>query len=424
MRRGLLACLLTLGLAAPAMAAPFTLDQAIERALETHPDVMTAELRAKSASLAVADANAQRIQLSASATAYQRHGQTGISTANSPALDQSVANGSVALTVPLFTGFKLSNTVLAAEKNRDASEAFRDASHSTLRYQVTQAFWNLRRAELIEAVQAQAVEQTQRTLDLTKTGFTLGRLAANEVDRAEAGVLNAKGELLRDRNQTQQAQIQLASLLDVEAAALRIDAGSDLVQEGLPKVEMERALALRPEVRAAVLSAAAAQCNLEAAQGDRWPQLSAVTTYQHGNDASVLTASNPAYVGTWDARLTASFNVFDLGRVERAIERSSLELQQAHAALDKTRRDLRSQLSQATISAAGARERMALAERSTSAAERTLQWVQTRYQQGYSSMFEVNEALGLLMTARMQRISAFIDERLARAELARALGTP
>lgn len=423
--RPLLLATLFLSLATPALAAetPYTLERAIARVLATHPDALIAEVRTKSAGLAVADANAQRVQLGVSGTLYQRHGQTGISTSTSPSVDQTLANGSVALTVPLFTGFKLTNTVQAAEKNHDASLASQDAARRSLSYQVTQAFWSLRRSELIEVVQAKALEQTNRTLELTQAGFKLGRQAANEVERAQVSVLNAKGELLRFQDQTRQACIQLASFLEVPAEELQIDAGNEQALGDLPQVAIERVLASRPEVRAAELSAAAAQSSHAAAQGDRWPQLAATTTYQHGND-STFVPSNPAYAGTWDARLTASFNVFDLGRVERAIERSSLELQQANANLDKTRRELRTQILQALIGAKGAQERMMLAERSTQAAERTLQWVQTRYQQGYSSMFDVNEALGLLMTARMQRIQAFIDERLARAELARALGTP
>ncbi|HEY9857806.1 MAG TPA: TolC family protein, partial [Stenomitos sp.] len=70
-----------------------------------------------------------------------------------------------------------------------------------------------------------------------------------------------------------------------------------------------------------------------------------------------------------------------------------------------------------------AKERLAIAERSDGIAGKTLKWVETRYQQGYSPQVEVNEALGSLVTARTQRVQALIDLEVARAELSRALGT-
>lgn len=69
-----------------------------------------------------------------------------------------------------------------------------------------------------------------------------------------------------------------------------------------------------------------------------------------------------------------------------------------------------------------AHDRRALAEKSTAIAAKTLTWMQTRYQQGYSPQVDVLTAQSNWYTARMQRVGAFVDEQLARAELARALG--
>lgn len=418
--------LLFAGLQLPVMAAePYTLEAALARGLETHPDALMAAAQASSAGLGVADAQAQRLQLATNASTYQRHAQTGIGTSAAPTADQTVLNGSIGLTVPLFTGFKISNSVLAAQKSFDAAQAQRDTTLATLKLQITQAFWTLHKAELLERVQEDVLTQTDQILELTKAGHALGRQAASEVDRAEVNKLNARGDLLRAQEETQQARVMLASMLKLSLEDLEIAPGPDTLaplQDPL-LTDPAEVLAKRSEVKAAEARLAAAKAAYEAAGGDRWPQLGLTTTYTHGNDPGALsTSTSTTYAGAWDARLTATFNVFDLGKTERAVERAQLGVKEAQANLDRVQRDLRSQLGQAIVHYRSARSRMELADRSVGIAERSLKWVKTRYQQGYSTQVEVSEALKSLTTARMQRIQAFIDERLARAELARALG--
>lgn len=434
-RLALSLCLLGLmASGALASAKPLTLEAAIQRALASHPDAVMAEARTKVADLAIGDAQSQRVQVTTDVSFLNRTSQSqafGSTPAPSNANpNQSSYNGTVGLTVPVFTGFKLSNSVLAAERNRDAASAQANATRADLTLQVTRAFWTLRKAELIEDVQQTAIEQTERTLKLTRTGFQLGRQTISDVDRAEVSVLNAKGAHLQYRESTEEARLQLASLVGLPAQELEIDGEPETLKSALQEpaeADLLERLGKRPEIQAADARRAAAQASVAAARGDLWPQLSAIGTYQLGNNPynpiSGARDAGTGALGTADLRLAANFNVWDGGRTARAIARAEADLAQAEAELEKTRRSIRQEIDLAVVRVKGARERLAITERSDGIAAKTLKWVEARYQQGYSPQVEVNEALGSLVTARTQRVQALVDLEVARAELARALGT-
>lgn len=432
MKRFALAALLTCSLAPSALAAaPLTLQAAIARALETHPDAQIADTRQTASELAVADAQSQHFSLSTDVSALSRYSQAGLlgQGAMPKAMDQQSINGNVSLTVPLFTGFKLTNAIASAEHQRDAAVAQRLQTRQELAIQVTRAFWQLRQAELTEEIQQEAIAQTERTLKLTRAGYSLGRQTTSDVDRAEVSVLNAMNEQLRLQGETLQARTELAALLGLPADELAVDGAMAALKASLDlpsRERVERLLLKRPDIQAAEARLQSVQASLAAAGGDRWPQLSLITTYQHGNNPYDPTLGargfSSSVSGTWDARLAASFNLFDGGKIQRGIARSEGEVREARATLEKTRRDARVQAEKALIRLKSARDRLALTDKSTLIADKTLKWVETRYQQGYASQVEVNDSLGSLVTSRTQRVQALIDAQLARAELARALG--
>lgn len=426
MRSSALALALLLATATPAAAA-LSLEDAVARVLATHPEARVATLQRQGAELGVLDASSARFSGTAEASVVQRHAQGGIGATTGTTSDQNAVNGTLGLTVPLFMGGKITHGVRAAEARLAAARAQEQTMVAELTYQVTQAFWALRRAELAEEVQRSAAEAAQTTLALTRTAKSLGRMGPADIDRAEVNQLNAQGEYLRAGSETRQARTALASMLGLEASELAI--AEPTATPSFAALDALVAPARQPELAAAEAQLLAAREEYEAAGGDRWPSLALATTYQHGNNPydATLGARNLAtsWSGTWEARMVLSYNLFDNlypgGKVNRALARAEASVLEAQATMEKTRRQVALALGRARVRVADARSRLTLAEQSTRTAERSLTWVQTRYQQGYASQFEVTEARTSRLTAGLARVNALIDMRLAVAELARAL---
>lgn len=421
----------TLAPAGKAGLTPLTLEAAIARALDTHPDAVIARTQIDQADLGVKDVRAQRLQLSADASVLGRHAQTGLLAENvsGTTTDQTGINGTLGLTVPLFTGGKLMQGLRAAERNRDAATFQGAMTRVDLITAVKRAYWSLFRQEALLEAQEETIVQARRALSLTRASYDLGRLTPNDVDRAEVDALNAQDARLRLRALAEEARVRLAVLVGLPATEVAIApvslAAVSTDADALTWPDPEEALASHPRYQAALARLEAARAGVAAAGGDRWPQLALITTYQHGNNPfDPLSGARGlgSFSGTWDARLSANLNVFDNGRIGREIAKAEAELRIAEANLEKTRRDLRSSIEIALLKARSAHERAKLADRSSHMAAKAFGWVEARYEQGYTLLVEVHDSRRSLLTARTQRIEAIVDYQIARAELALALG--
>ncbi|HEY9765152.1 MAG TPA: TolC family protein [Chroococcales cyanobacterium] len=403
--------------ALPVEAAPFlTLDKAIERALLVHPDAAVSEAQLRNSVLDVSEAKSQRVQLTGDLSTSERYAQA----ASTPVSDRLVSNATLGLTIPLYTGFRLQKGVLAAEKGEEEARAQLAVTRADIASQTAALFWGLYLQEGREAIQGAAIQQAARTLELTRTGFRLGRFASNEVDRAEVNWLNAQSELLGLQTQTRQARAKLATQLALPGEGLAIDGKASMIF--LPFLTEKEA----PAVRAARAHLASAQAQLGAAQGELLPQLSLASSYQYGNNpfdpALGARGLNASFSGNWDLRLSLSYNFLDGGKLSRKVQRSQEDLRIAEARREKAGRDALSGIEQARIRLNGANDRMLFTEKGSALAERTLKWVETRFRQGYSLQVEVNDARTSWLIAKNQQLQALVDYQIARADLAKALG--
>lgn len=437
MKRFLLSCLSCfscfLACPLPAQAlAPLTLEQALQRALDTHPEMRIGREQLRSALLQIDDAKASRIQATAELTALERRSQSGLlnSQINDQSSEQNTANATVGLTVPLFTGFRLTEGIKAAERGRDEVVANQLSAESDLVYRVSQAFFDLHRQELLEGLREDALNHARKNLELTQKANALGRTSLNEVDRVELSYMTSQGEVLSAKTKTLEARSRLASLLGMPREDLRIDAAGAIDRTESPAfsaLSIERLLEQHPRLKAARAKLETDKAMLAVARGELWPQLALISTYQHGNNPSdpVLGARglSNSFSGTWDIRLATTLNLFDGGKTIRKISRTEGDIRIAEAELVKTRQEVRAEIEQVLARLEGAFERLKLAEKSSKVAERTLGWMEKRYEQGYALQVEVNEVRSNWISAKTQAIDALIEVQIARAELKRSLGT-
>jgi outer membrane protein TolC len=348
------------------------------------------------------------------------------------AANTPVANGTLMATVPLFTGFKISNQISQAEAGGVLASAKADQARQDVVYQITEAYWQARRAELHARIQNEATNQARQSREVVKASFDIGRASAQELDRAEVTLLNNESDLLKASGDQELARDQLSTLLQEDITHLRLADPPAIIEAGMgPELTLEQALtqamANRPAVRMAKAQVAIAQSGVEVAKADRYPQLSFVTAYQHGNNPFIATSQNRdvlnTFVGTWDARLNLGFHLFDNGIISRNIARSEADVTAAQQSLESVKRQTELEIRQAHRRMSLARRRVTLGERSESLAAKNLTWIQGRFKFGYALLVELNEARVNLISSRNQRVDAQIDYVLADAALRKAMGT-
>ncbi len=421
-----------------AMAAPIrlTLEEAINRACASHPDLVSATARVRKAELTVEDFKNQRLGISAELNGRLLSSQgTFLSSLEKPlpattSDPKQLADGTVGLTVPLFTGWKLTESWRAADLGEEAAKADRDDSRVALTLEVVKTFWGVRQAELSLDIRRQSLAQAERARDLAAGGKAAGSQSQHDVDQAQASVESAQADLLGQEGNLLTARIQLVSLLGMPGADLALQGDPPVAPGPIAQPEpdaIRAALARRPDTRGARARLVQAEARVAAARGDFWPQVAFSTSYQHGNNqlnqASGARGASDSWGGQWDALVSMKYNLFDLGKTSRGVERQEQDLVEARAALEKLERRVRSDIESTAVRASTAASRASFSDRAATLAQRHYEWVLARRQQGYGLALEVDDARGKLAIARSQLVGARIDYVIAVAELQAALGT-
>ncbi|MEB3195708.1 MAG: TolC family protein [Candidatus Sericytochromatia bacterium] len=423
----MLTALLLGNLAAP--PAPLSLNDALQRALACSPEMHQAELESRRARVVADGTHAERFSYSGQLAVGNYSGVFGLFGNSAPTpIVAPIGNATLLARWPLFTGFRLDHQISQAEASVTASQARAQHVRQQLVWQVTQAYWAARRAELRAATQQEAMTRAQTARDLVRSSFQLGRAHAAELDRAEVTLLTEESEALKASDEARRARDQLASLLqrDILGVPLQDPPAPTAGDPVSLQVSLAKARERRPDLRLAEADLAAKQAGVGVAAAEKLPQLEAISAYQHGNNPFIPTSQNrnvlPNLVGTWDARLNLSYNLFDHGVIQRNIQAQQLQASASEAALEAARRSAELEVKQAHAQLALARRRLQIGQRSVALATRNLAWLENRYRYGYALVTELNEARQSLKLASHQQIDARIDHALAIASLARATG--
>ncbi|MBM3269490.1 MAG: TolC family protein [Candidatus Sericytochromatia bacterium] len=430
--------------AGPAGAAgrPITLEAALARAYQTHPDLAGADVKVAKGRLAIADLETQRYSLTARLDAGGAAGVSRIApvtlaatgtfantaSAATPSAYPSLG-GTLEFRLPLWDGGKTPEGLRALNAEQEALLAEREGTRRALTLEVIKAFWALRQADLAVEIESEAERQVHRTFEQAKVARALGRQTQNDVDAAEANWWAAQAKLEAARAAVGPARGAFAALLGEDGY---VPAGEPPANPAAPGpvpsgAALSEALSARPDIRAARSRVAAAEAAVAAAAGDFWPQLAFSSRYQHGNSfVDPRSGSrNPGLgelSGEWDAQLSATYNLFDLGKTSRAVDRAREDLRAARASLEKLERQARAAIEAAAHQARLAATRVSLLARTRDLAGRNYQWVQTRKEQGFALAIQVDDALAKKTIGEHEYLKARIDYVLQMAELKAALG--
>lgn len=246
----------------------------------------------------------------------------------------------VSLSQPFERGGKRKHRLAQAEANVDAAHADYADSVRGERLAVTQAYWELKRAEekhknaqtlaAIEHRSIEAAEQRLRVGDLPRLDVERMRIDAAAADSAVDAALGA----LRD------AQVALAALIDVTAQARDLSAADDWphaagaldAPSSAGAEPAESVLARRPDMLAATKRVNAAEAALQLAHAQTARDVTISGQYEH----NPVTPPAPT-VGHTLLGIGVSVPLFTGSRFEGEIARANADVDAARANLARVR---------------------------------------------------------------------------------------
>ena len=452
-------------LAQPAPAGPWTLQRAVDYALQNNLAVRQSELSARQQDAA------QRLNRAALLPTAGINATQGFNfgTNRDPFTNQFQQlnvrsnNFTASAQATLFSGFQLRNTVKQGVLEAQAAQVDVEKARNDLSLNVASSFLQLLLAqELIRASEARlgtVREQVSRSEKLLKAGA----VAEGNVLDSRAQLAGEERTLVTAQNQRDLARLQLVQQLNLDpAAASRFDivvpvlpdptdfgAGDAALSD--PEATYEVARQNQPDVRAAELRVQSAQRGLDIARGAYYPRLTVAGGIQTGFSSvrtqSLRVSGAPVAVPVLQPDPTApggyvpspfvvlspntsfeqlpykfvdqlrdnrgefvqlSLNIPILNGLQTrvGVQRAQINLQQSSLRADQTRLQLRQTIQQSYAEALTAQRRYAASSRQVEALKMAFRNAEIRFNNGLLNGTDFNIARNNLTAAESDMIQA------------------
>jgi outer membrane protein len=409
------------------------LDDAVEKALQLQPNLLSAQANVLSAEgLSEQTRSGLLPQLTASAVAERANGFSGTRTSTNPGGSTTVSNSATSnsLTGNSFT-FGLSGTQLLWDfQTVDRYRASR-ASVISLRatYQATllktvltvrMAFFQAQAYRALVKVQDETLANEIKHQAQTEGFVKVGTQPQIALAQARTDVANARVALIQAQNNYRIAKAQLNQSMGV-AQGVEYDVGG----EELPPLDGENqpvealtdiALHERPEIASNLSNREAQDLNLRAAWGGFGPSFSIFAGA--GETGQKLNNLGPY----WDFGLQATWDFFDGLRTPGVIKQAQGNLDNANAQLTAEELQVRFDVEQADATLQGNKTALVASEDALVNAREQLRLAEARYQTGVGSIIELSDAQVAATNAGAQLVQARFTLATARAQLLNALG--
>jgi len=413
---------------------PLTLSEAIEMALAHSPHLRQLSALESAASAGVRGARAQRYPILDLAAGYTRNSDVPEFAIIYPGsispvtIYPNLPNNTrtrLDLSVPIYTGGRLQNTISAAEAERTAVSLDGQAGAADLALETAAAYWFLLTARSEERTLREGIASYEAHLKQTRDRESVGMAARNDVlsvlverDRAELARLRAA-------NFAGTADANLARLLGLPpGTSVEPTEPIDAQQEPLEDLESLVAMALssRPERHALLARLSGARARLEAQKAGWLPEAGVWAGYDWANPNREIFPPTDSWRSTWDLGVSLHLSVFDSGRTSAAVAQAAHLVEAVERQVEDLEERIRLEVTQRHLDVSTARVAVDVARRNVEAASENRRVSMDRYSEGMIPSSELLDSETALLAAGLDLTRALAQLRLALVSLDRATG--
>lgn len=330
------------------------------------------------------------------------------------------------LSVPIYQGGIVRNSVRAAEARVDGGQASLRGTEATIFSQVTGAYMDVLRDEAVVALNRNNVNVLGVNLQATRDRFDIGDLTRTDVAQSESRLALAQGNL----------QAAEARLIGSRESYIRLvgNVPGDLAPPpplpGLPEstdIAVETALAENPDLEAAQIEARASGFDVRAARGTRLPQLSATTSGGYNNFLNSIAGAGGTNAlsntqTSASAGLTLSIPIFQGGRPAARVRQAQARESQALEQVIGAERSVIAQTRAAYASWQAAQAVIRSSQIAVDASKLSLEGVRAENSVGTRTILDILNAEQELLNAQVQLVTARRDAYVAGFTLLAAMG--
>ena len=402
-----------------------TLSACIETALENNPALRSArsEVNASAADRDIAQGERwPAIGLKGTATRHLDDQRLMPASANGEpgVFSRNIADAGVVLRMPLYTGGRIVNTIRAAELTEADFRARFARTRRELIFNVTSAFYTI----LGQKRQLESIGFSRDVLqkDRRRIQALIDAKKAARVDllRMDVRLAQVEQTWVRVRNETHAAWRTLNNLMGVETNfgdPMPELKGELTPMPPLPAGEgaFEAALANRNDFQAARARANAQARRVDAARGQRLPQVNLEGSYGYrfAGDPSDRPDGADEAGDRGAVGITLELPVFEGGRIQARIRQEAEKFSALREDLISLRLRIQKEVETALYDMQSARQRVATQETAIAQAREALRIEQEKYRLGKGAILDVLDAQRALLEIETEYYRALAEYHIA-----------
>jgi len=339
-------------------------------------------------------------------------------------LDTNTYQFNVTLTQPLFTGWRLTILREIASLGVDTAKIQKETTIQDLVLNVKGAYFGILKAEKLENVAKQAVEQLKANLVVSQAFYDEGIIAKNDLLQTEVQMAQALQNLIKATNGVELAKslfnkllrrrldqdLKIKDILDYYPIRLLFD-------QCMVKAEQNR-----PEIKEVSLNVMSAEKAIDLSKSSYYPSVRLIGNYQRKADDILLDSSPGEDPDNWTITLQGEWTFWEWRKKRHDVAAASAKLAKARYILQEIKDNIQLEVKEAYLSLREAEKNIQVAKKAVVQAEENFRMNEERYKQQVATSTDVLDALTLLTQARTNHFNALSEHNIAWARLERSMG--
>jgi len=325
---------------------------------------------------------------------------------------------------PIFTGWALTVSRELASLGVDTAKIQKETVIQNLILDVKGAYFGILKAEKLENVAKQAVEQLKANLEVSQAFYDEGIIAKNELLQTEVQMAQARQNLITATNRVEIARslfnmllrrglnehVNIEDILDYNPVDLTLDQCT------------QRAELNRTEIKELALNVLAAEKNVGLNKSGYYPSVTLIGNYQREADSILLDSGAGGDVDNWTITLEGKWIFWEWGKKKHDVSSAKANLRKANYILQEIKDNIQLEVKETYLSLREAEKNIQVAKKAVDQAEENFRMNEERYKQQISTSTDVLDALTLLTQAKTNYFNALSEHNIAWAKLERAMG--
>ena len=329
---------------------------------------------------------------------------------------------SMSLSLPLFTGGRLTSGFKQAKYGLLSSEeVFRQSNHVTV-FNAKQAFFGCLLAKYFVKVAEEAVEVAEKHLKNVKTMYEVGMASKFDLLRSEVEVANLKPRLIKARNNLQVAELNLKTLLGLDLSQ-PLEIKGELTYEPVePDLEacLMRAQQNRPEIKQVGYQKKIAGEMFKIARASKLPTVSVQGQYNFWADK--FNFKEDTWQSYYAVNLVFTVPIFNGFAASAQMAQSQAMIREFELTQKGLMETIRFEVRQSILNLKVAQESLLSQEKNVEQAQESLRIAELNYSEGLATSLDVSSAQAALSQAKTNYSQALYDYVISLAQLDKAMG--